>query len=255
LQAAGVFFALGGFWVWSMAWKQSAANRRRAMAAGQYPNETALADYRWHPDGFEVSEWTRLAKALAIALGLTLFLSMFNWFAFRSNAPWLFKGIVGLFDLIALGTWCQAAVQLGRAFKFGHFRIDFASFPFRLPNPVVLHWHSSGGINRVNKGTFTLRCVEEWMESHGSGKNRSVILVHEEVWSAKWLLEQPRNFQLKDKVELRYGLPATAQPTNLSAGKPVFWELQVQLDLPGLDFNETYLVPVYGNTSTMAPAL
>jgi hypothetical protein len=93
------------------------------------------------------------------------------------------------------------------------------------------------------------------MESHGSGKNRSVILVHEEVWSAKWLLEQPRNFQLKDKVELRYELPATAQPTNLSAGKPVFWELQVQLDLPGLDFNETYLVPVYGNTSTMAPAL
>jgi hypothetical protein len=120
LQAAGVFFALGGFWVWSMAWKQSAANRRRAMAAGQYPNETALADYRWHPDGFEVSEWTRLAKAVAIALGLTLFLSMFNWFAFRSNVPWLFKGIVGLFDLIALGTWCQAAVQLGRAFKFGH---------------------------------------------------------------------------------------------------------------------------------------
>ena len=93
------------------------------------------------------------------------------------------------------------------------------------------------------------------MESHGSGKSRSVTLVHEEVWSAKWLLEQPRNFQLKDKVEPRYEPPASAQPTNLSAGKPVFWELQVQLDLPGLDFNETYLVPVYGNTSTMAPAL
>jgi hypothetical protein len=32
----------------------------------------------------------------------------------------------------------------------------------------------------------------------------------------------------------------------LSAEKPVFWEFEVKLDLPGLDFQETYLVPIYG---------
>jgi hypothetical protein len=33
--------------------------------------------------------------------------------------------------------------------------------------------------------------------------------------------------------------------TNLSAERPVFWELQIVLSMPGLDFTERYLVPVY----------
>jgi hypothetical protein len=84
------------------------------------------------------------------------------------------------------------------------------------------------------------------MERRGSGKNQSAVLVHEEIWSAKWIIEQPRNFPLKDAMELHYELPADALPTRLSADKPLFWQLEVKLGLPGLDFNETYLVPVYG---------
>lgn len=245
LTVAGVAFALGGFWIWSMAWIQFVAGRRRATAARNYPNEPALADYPWHPDGFEVSEWPLLVKVFALALGLTVFLSMFNWWAFSAGGPWMIKGIVGLFDLMAFGAWFQAAQQLGRALKFGHSRLEFASFPFRPPNPVVLRWHPVRGIHQVNQGTFTLRCVEEWMERHGSGKNRSVTLVHQELWSAQWILEQPRHFELTDPMELRYALPPSAVPANLGADKPIFWELEVKLDLPGLDFRETYLVPVY----------
>jgi hypothetical protein len=247
LTAAGVVFALGGFWVWSMAWIQFAADRWRAEAARQYPNEPALADYPWHPDGFNVSEWPGLSKVFAMAMGMTVFLSIFNWVTFyMPNSPWIIKGITYLFDFIALGMWWMAAKQLGCALKFGHSRIEFSSFPCRIPDPVVIQWRPFGGIHHVNKGTFTLRCVEEWMESRGYGKNRSVTLVHEEVWSARWLLEQPRNLQLREQVELRYELPSSALPTNLSADKPFFWELEVKLDLPGLDFKETYLVPVYG---------
>src|SRR5208337_3191331 len=47
----------------------------------RYPDEPALADYAWHPEGFEVSEWPGLAKAVALAMALTVFLSMFNWWA------------------------------------------------------------------------------------------------------------------------------------------------------------------------------
>jgi hypothetical protein len=62
----------------------------------------------------------------------------------------------------------------------------------------------------------------------------------------KGIMQQPRNFRLREVVELRYDLPADARPTQLSGDKPLYWELEVKLDLPGLDFNETYLVPVYG---------
>ena len=72
------------------------------------------------------------------------------------------------------------------------------------------------------------------MESSGSGKNRTVTVVHEEIWSLKGIIEQPRNFPLHEAVELRYELPADALPTRLSADKPLFWELEVKLDLQAL---------------------
>ena len=50
---------------------------------------------------------------------------------------------------------------------------------------------------------------------------------------------------LREAVELRFEPDANALPTKLHADRPVFWELEVKLDLPGLDFEETYLVPVY----------
>jgi hypothetical protein len=70
LTAAGISFALGGLMVWGMSGRQLLANRRRTQAIRQYPNEPALADYPWHPDGFTVSEWTGAAKAVALALRL-----------------------------------------------------------------------------------------------------------------------------------------------------------------------------------------
>jgi hypothetical protein len=247
LTVAGASFALGGFMVWGMTWKQFTAQRLRLAAMRRHPDEPALADYPWHPDGFTVSEWTGAVKSLAGAMGMSVFLSIFNWWAFGLGGPWLLKGIVGLFDIILVLFWGKVFQLLGRALKFGHSRIEFARFPYRLSEPVMLRWQPGGGIRRINQGTFTLRYVEEWMESRGGGENQSNILVHEAIWSAKGIIEQPRNFPLHDAVELRFELPAVALPTRLSADKPLFWELEVKLDLPGLDFNEIYLVPIYGS--------
>jgi len=245
----GASFALGGLMVWGMAWKQFAANRSRLDAVRRYPAEPALADYPWPPDGFAVSEWAGAFKGFGWAIGMTVFLSMFNWWAFGPpNGPWMVKGIVGLFDLITLWVWVQSVLQLLRAFKFGHSRIEFTSFPYRIPQPVVIRWQPSRGVSRINQGVFTLRCVEEWVETRGSGKNSSSTLVHEQIWSAKWTIEQACTISPNDPMELRYELPVDARPTQLSADKPLFWELEVKLALPGLDFNETYLVPVYGPT-------
>jgi hypothetical protein len=246
LTVAGAAFAAGGLWLWSMTGVQAAANRRRTVAARRHPNEPALADYPWHPDGFTVSEWTRLVQSLAVALGLTVFLSMFNWWACQPDAPRMIRGIVGLFDLIALSMWVMAALQLGRALKYGHSRVEYLAFPYHPPNPVVLRWRPVRGVSRVKSGTFTLRCVSEWMESSGPRHDRNNVLVHEEIWNAQWILTRPRNFQPTDPMDLRYELPPDAIATSLSADKPFFWELEVKLDVPGLKFNETYLVPVYG---------
>jgi len=241
----GAIFVVFGFLPLGMAWKQFAADRRRREAALRYPNEPALADYEWHPNGFEVSEWPAVAKAVASALVWTALVSIFNWGAFHANGPLVFRVITTVLDVVGVMIWIGAGKQLLRALKFGHSRVEFAVFPYCPPKPVEIRWQPHKGIEVVNMGAFTLRCVEEWTESHGTGKSRTIVVIHEEIWSAKWDLEQPRSFQPEEEMDLRFDLPADARSTQLAAKKPVFWELEVKLDLPLLGFKETYLVPVY----------
>jgi hypothetical protein len=228
-----------------MAWQQFAANRQRRQATRKQSNEPALTDYQWNPNGFTASEWTSAAKAVVMPIGLSIFLSMFNWWAFFAHGDWMVKAMVILFDCIALFMWWQAAQRVGCALKFGQSRIVFTRFPYRLGEPVVIRWQAGRGIYRVRKGKFTLRCVEEWGVKEQN---------QEEIWTGAWILEQPRNFQLKDEVELRYELPVDAPATQLSAYRPVFWELEVKLELPGLNFKQSYLVPIYSAKSTPAPS-
>ncbi len=245
LTAAGAVFGLGGLILWSMAWRQHRANCRREEMLGRHRGEPALADYAWNPRGFEPARWGRIIKSLGLAGFLTLFLSMFNWWAFFAGGPWPVKAIVSLFDLFLILAWIQAALLLGRTLKFSSSRIEFPSFPYRITEPVVIRWLTPSGIHSPAKGGFTLRCVEESYEAHGVGRNRKRTLIHEQVWAGTWLLDRPRELLPGKSVELRFELPAHTRPTCLSAGQAVFWELEVKLEMPGLDFKEVYLVPVY----------
>jgi hypothetical protein len=155
------------------------------------------------------------------------------------------KAIVSLFDLILIAVWVQVVMALGRALKFGGSRVEFVRFPYRVAEPVIIRWQAAAGISGPRKGNFTLRCVEEWYESSGSGSDHSRYLVHEEVWSGTWQVERELDMVAGKMLELKFTPPASAPGSALSAAKPVFWELEVKLDLPGFDFVETYLVPVY----------
>jgi hypothetical protein len=157
----------------------------------------------------------------------------------------MLRGMIGLFDVFGFVIWCRASLAIGRAIKFGNSRIAFQSFPYRLAEPIVIHWQPGSGINRANKGSFTLRCVKEWYEVTGTGENRSRELVHEEMWSGTWYLEQPRDFQQGAKIDFQFDVPGDFDSTVFRAPRPIFWEFEVKLDLPGLDFQETYLVPIY----------
>lgn len=245
LTVFGAVFALAGLLVWGMAGRQYAANRRRKEALQRHADEPAMADYGWDPQGYAVNRWRRPLRALGGAVFMTLFLSIFNYWGFWMQAPWLVKAIVMVFDLILLAVWWQALLLVGRAIKFGGSRIEFSEFPYRLTKPVMVRWHPATGIAQASRGSFTLRCVVEWFETRGSGRNRSKRLVHEQKWRGTWLLDREHHFQRYENIELRFAPPADALPTQLHAARPVFWELEVKLDLPGLDFEETYLVPVY----------
>lgn len=242
LAAFGIVFALGGLLLWRMGWRQFKANRRHTELDRRDP---ALADYPWDTRGFTPPRWSRAAKACAGLAFFALFLSMFNWWAFFASGPTLLKVIVGIFDVILLLVAWQVGMVIGRTLKFGPSRIEYSQFPCRPGQKLRLRWLVPRGISRIAKGTFTLRCVEEWYEASGSGNDQSRQLVQQQVWGATAHLVQAQEILPGKNEDLDFELPADAPSTSLSSGKTVFWELAVNLDLAGLDFKESYLVPVY----------
>lgn len=246
IAMVGVVFVFAGIMLWRMGWRQREASRRRALTLLD-GGDPALADYPWNPRGFTPPRWSRVAKTIGAVVFLALFLSMFNWWAFLNRGPLMVKIIVVVFDLILVFVAGYAAMVIGRAFKFGATSVEYARFPFRPGEPAVLRWLVPSGMSRVAKGSFILRCIEEWYESTGSGKNSSRHLMQEQIWAGTWHLDQPQELQPGETEKLDFDLPADAASTSLSTGKTktVFWELAVDLDLAGLDFKEKYLVPVY----------
>lgn len=245
LTICGLVFAVAGLLVWSMGWKQYQTNRRRALALEHHSSEPALEDYEWDPRGFRSHCWTKAAKAVGWLGFLALFLSIFNWWAWGARGPWMVKIIVSLFDLVLVFVGGWTLLTILRAIRFGNSKIEFTHFPYRVNENIVVRWLTPPGINRAKGGTFTLRCVKEWTESTGSGSNRSQSIVHEEQWSGTWSFERQEDFPAGKNVDLEFQ-PATGLPiTSLSGPETVFWEFEVKLSLPGPDFIETYLVPVY----------
>jgi hypothetical protein len=202
-------------------------------------------DHAWDARCHTPPRWGRAIKAVVGAGFLTMFLSLFNWWAWGAHGPWPVKVIVALFDLILVLVWWRAALTVGRAIKFGGSRLDFDHFPYRLSEPVAVRWIPPRGIARADKGSVTFRCVEEFYEQQGSGKDRNSRMVHEEICAETQSFDRPQSFAPGRAVEFRFEPPPGALPTKLSADRPVFWELEVKLSMPGLDFEEWYLVPVY----------
>jgi len=245
LTACGLVFACGGLLLWNMAWQQFRSNHHRALALAHHASEPALEDYDWDPRGFRSHCWAKTAKAIAGAGFFALFLSIFNWWAWMASGPLMIKIIVSLFDAILVFVCWLALMTFSRAVRFGDSRIEFVHFPYRANESIVVRWLTPPGISRANKGTFTLRCVKEWTETTGSGSNRSQVIVHEEQWSGTWSLDQPEDFPPGKNIDLEFQPTADLPGTCLSGAQTTFWEFEINLSLPGPDFKESYLVPVY----------
>lgn len=252
LTVCGIVFAFGGIMVWTMTWRQHCADRHSREAARQHPDEPALQDYNWDSRGFTIPRWKPVIIAFGITIFLAVFLSSFNWWAFVQDGPMMVKGIVIFLDLFWVLTAWRAARRFGHALKFGGSKIQFVQFPYLLSQPVKISWQPTPGIVQVNKGSFTLRCVEEWVEVTGRGKNRRSRIVQEELWSETGYFDHSRTLQRMQPIDLQFEIPAELPPTRLNAERAIFWELDVKLDLPGLDFEERYLVPIYASSAMVS---
>jgi hypothetical protein len=246
----GAVFAAGGLFVWGKIWRQRQAENRREQQVLRHPEEPAFADLDWDPSGARSNLKQHGVRATLIVIFFILFLTPFNYLIVKENAPWFAKGVIALFDLITVFLIWDMSMRWGRVFKFGHAVLRFAHFPLRTNEPVRLTWIAPSGCAGSATGSFTLRSVVEWHETTGSGKSRNTRLVHEQQWSGAWVLESPVLITPGMDCELVFNLPPGVRSTTLHVERPQFWELEVALSLSGLDFKDTYLVPIYSPRRT-----
>jgi hypothetical protein len=246
LAAFGGVFLLAGLAVWGSALRQHRAAARVAAARAEFVGRPEMADFAWDPTGADAPRWGPALKGVATAAFLTLFLSVFNWWAFWSDeGHWIVTAITALFDVLALLVWWEALRRVLHALKFGAARLEYTRFPYRVGEPVELRWQVPRAISQAQAGRFTLRCIAEWWEEVDSGRERSRRVVHEARWQACWSFDSSRALDSGLPLNLRFEPPAGLPATTLSAEQPFFWELEVEIDVPGLDYRTAYLVPVY----------
>jgi len=249
ITVSGLVFFFAGLMVWGIGGRQALHEKKRQLHAQQNPNIPAMADYPWDATGYSPPRWQPLIKGLGGAAFMTVFMSMSNWWAFWSGDGVIFvKIIVSIFDLILISVWFTTFKSIIHAFKFGKTRLEFGQFPYHTGDWFQAKIQLPAGLERVESAKLVFRCVREFYEVSGSGKNRSKRLVHEQLWAEKQELNGAEIGKWPRFLNATFTIPGAAPGSDIATRaeeKPIFWELEMQLAVPGVDLKQQYLVPVY----------
>jgi hypothetical protein len=149
-----------------------------------------------------------------------------------------------LFPLFGLGALFWAIRSAIRWKRFGASVVQMSAVPGLVGGPVVGTLQT--GLRTLPREGFllTLRCIHR--QSRGSGKNRSVsekILWQEEHQARKGeLYPGPTGTALRFAFEIPYDCRETDEK---DSNNRVFWSLQAQAMVPGVDFDATFELPVF----------
>jgi hypothetical protein len=233
IGAFGFAFLLAGLVLFANALRSRRAAARRRALADAPPWQR---DLPWDRKGTKDRAGPRVANAFLGSFFLAVFLVPFNWWAFLSGkGPLPVEVLVGLFDLIALLVLGNACYRLAQLLKYGSSRLGFRDFPFFLGERLEVVFAP----NRFDEVRFTLRCVEERYERSGESTSLVCYELHRDE---RTLLPGT----LEPEVAVAFDLPDEPDLANRLGEMPVrYWELAIDAEAPGVDFETSFVLPVY----------
>jgi len=242
--AAGLMFFITGLFIWLGAVVSFRQQSLIKQAQAAYPDEPAMKDHPWDPAGATYSRWAPVVKSALFVILLGFLMVPFNWWAFFSGeGPVPVMLITLFFDLILLfllWAFIRAVIQ---AVRYVPGRVTWARFPIRVGGPVELFW--SAPSEAWSGGHFTLRCGEEFTEVTRRGSKTSQSTVHEEIWSQRIDAGAGMGGAFGEPIRLEYQPPADLPGTDFSGERRKYWELELELETPGVNRTERFLIPVY----------
>ena len=244
VAAFGGLFALVGLVMAALAavaWHRQARRKNLLLMS---PRDPWLADYPWDPGGIGDDRRGRILRIFASGLFLAAFLAPFHWFAL-TGAPVMALFLV-VFDAAGLGMIGYGVYLLCRHHKYGASWLAFDRFPYH-PGETLGVRFSNAGLNSYRRITFTLRFIQEVIESHGQWRNRTAKVVCYQLYADRRECPEPGEFNwAAGPVPVSFPLPEGRYANELSTNPPRYWELEVHADTPGVDYRGHFVVPVYG---------
>ncbi|MEO1128232.1 MAG: hypothetical protein AAFX05_00825 [Planctomycetota bacterium] len=235
----GVLFMLNGL----LDLRRGARSRR---AEAQHPHEPWLWDHPWDIRGERGREsGSLLARIVGVAF-LGAFLTPFNWWAFIAGGGIIVILVVGLFDLILFFVLIDLLRRIMARLRYGRPRLRFRTVPIRPGELVDGELVCPKGIGRFDALELTLRFIEERYEVRGSGKSRKQVVECYALYTDSTTIQVVGLHEQGDAaLPISFLLPEDARSTAISRRPAVYWEIKVRASTPGVDFHESFLVPVY----------
>ena len=219
------------------------AQRRVRRLRETHVREPWVWDHPWDDQGSRDDSGRRIARAIWSTVIIGLFLVPFNWVGFLSpERPVAFAVMAVLMDILLVACVWRTARLIMQRRKYGPTMLRFRRFPFRPGQEVELHMARPPHLAGIEAPVAVFRCVEERYEMQGSGKNRSKVVVAYELWSDRQRAEFRRG-----EFTWRFSVPEGIPGTALSERPPRYWELDLKIEVPGVDYAGTFLVPVYAD--------
>ncbi len=243
LLVGPVFFLPGLFIAVAMLlslWSGRSARR----LAREFPERPWLHHAHWSqlrgsPDGS--SSFAGICLMLAI-FGWLAFCATLSW-ALEPNAAWNFTLVTFMVNLAAAFIAALTVRRVLQRFKFGQPQLLLAQVPIELGKTFSARLVMSRSVGAAEKLKATLRLTRS--TTAGTGKNQSTdsdVLYERET-------EVPRSafFEQDGRLaaDLRFEVPE-GQPFTRFGNEPTCeWQVVVGAEAAGVDFEETFSVPVY----------
>ncbi len=222
--------------------------RQKIVKEGIRSSKSTPWDWDYPEDSHGVSEkkGKQVLNYFVAALAFVVFLAPFNWWAFvsdESNGMIIF--VVGFFDLIILFVIGHFFYNLIQYFRFGSSFLQFHRFPFYLGDSLsaVLLGMPKG--TQIDMIRLHLRFIEERYETSGSGRNRTQRVVPYQLYGDTRKIS---GSELDDRGELNieWQLPPDENFESEMSRRPAcYWELDIDAELPGVNYHARFLLPVY----------
>ena len=214
-----------------------------------YPNEPWLLDHAWEREGIRSAGLVGVIGGFAAFGFYCVFLAPFHYWAWISDEGSLFVRIItSVFELIALFVGYRAVRGLIHWFKFGRTFLLFDQFPFHPGEKLKVEF----GPNKFDSLDVVLRFRRRTTTQTGSGDNRHTRVDTDTIYQREQRVEC---HALDPTVVIEFGLPAQLDWVNRISENPSFyWEMEISADVLGVDFEESYKLPVYAPITGDLPA-